>query len=261
MQKYNRLLNILRGLESAVIAYSGGVDSTLLAKAAKDSGIRTLAVTGSSPTTPPHDLDDAVTMASEIGIPHRIIKTTEMKRPEFRKNTRDRCFFCKDTLFNELKKIASHEGYQTVIEGSNIDDLQDYRPGIKARDLHGVLSPLIDAGMTKTEIRMISKHLGLKTWEKPSSPCLSSRFPYGTPIDEKSLEMVNRAESFLRSKGFKDFRVRCQSEQARIEVPQEQLGVFIDPGFRKELTAFFMEIGFKYITLDLEGFKSGKLNR
>ncbi|MEC4686661.1 MAG: ATP-dependent sacrificial sulfur transferase LarE [Nitrospirota bacterium] len=261
MQRYKKLLSILRSLDSAVVACSGGVDSTLLIKAAKDSNIKALAVTGKSPTTPSADLNEAISMASEIGLPHRIIQTSEMQRREFRENNRERCFFCKDTLFGELKTLALKEGYQWVVEGSNLDDLKDYRPGLRARDLHGVRSPLIEARFTKEDIREISKALGLRTWNRPASPCLSSRFPYGFPITEEELIMVEEAESFLKSLGFSGFRVRHHGDLARIEVRVEDVGRFFDPFLRKDVVAYLRGLGYKYISLDLEGFKSGKLNR
>jgi len=261
MQRYKRLLSILKSLDSAVVACSGGVDSTLLIKAAKDSNINALAVTGKSPTIPSVDLNEAIAMASEIGLPHRIIQTSEMQRREFRENNRERCFFCKDTLFGELKTLALKEGYQWVVEGSNLDDLKDYRPGLRARDLHGVRSPLIEAGLAKEDIREISRALGLKTWNRPASPCLSSRFPYGLPITEGELKMVEEAESFLSGLGFRGFRVRHHGELARIEVGAEDIERFFDPELRRKVVSHLRGLGYKYISLDLEGFKSGKLNR
>lgn len=261
MQRYKKLLSILKSLDSAVVACSGGVDSTLLIKAAKDSNIKALAVTGKSPTTPSVDLDEAVAMASEIGLPHRIIQTSEMQRREFRENNRERCFFCKDTLFGELKTLARKEGYQWVVEGSNVDDLKDYRPGLRARDLHGVRSPLIEAGLAKEDIREISRALGLRTWNRPASPCLSSRFPYGFQITEEELIMVEEAESFLGGLGFRGFRVRHHGDLARIEVREEDIERFFDPFLRKDVVAYLRGLGYKYISLDIEGFKSGKLNR
>ena len=261
MQRYKRLLSILKSLDSAVVACSGGVDSTLLIKAAKDSNINALAVTGKSPTIPSADLNEAIAMASEIGLPHRIIQTSEMQRREFRENTLERCFFCKDTLFGELKNLALKEGYQWVVEGSNLDDLKDYRPGLRARDLHGVRSPLIEAGLAKEDIREISRALGLKTWNRPASPCLSSRFPYGLPITEGELKMVEEAESFLGALGFRGLRVRHHGDLARIEVGAEDIERFFDPELRLKVVSHLRGLGYKYISLDLEGFKSGKLNR
>jgi len=261
MQRYKKLLDILRSLGSAVVACSGGVDSTLLLKAVKDSGIKALAVTGKSPTTPSADLEEAVAMASEIGLPHRIVPTAEMQRREFRENTRERCFFCKDTLFSELKRLAEEEGFRWVVEGSNLDDLKDYRPGLRARDLHGVRSPLIEAGIAKKDVRDISRALGLRTWNRPASPCLSSRFPYGLAITEEQLRMVEEAESFLRSLGFREFRVRHHGDLARIEAGREDMERLFAPSVRDDVVSFLRGIGYKYISLDLEGFESGRLNR
>ncbi len=261
MQRYRKLLDILRGLESAVVACSGGVDSTLLLRAVKDSRIRALAVTGKSPTTPSADLEEAVAMAAAIGIPHRIVPTAEMQRREFRENTRERCFFCKDTLFGTLKGIAHDEGYRWVVEGSNTDDLKDYRPGLRARDLHGVRSPLMEAGLAKKDVREISRALGLRTWNRPASPCLSSRFPYGLAITEERLRMVEEAESFLRRLGFREFRVRHHGDLARIEAAQKDIGRFLAPQVREEVVSFLRGLGYKHVSLDLEGFESGRLNR
>lgn len=261
MKKYSKLVEIFKEVGSAVIAYSGGVDSTLLIKAAKDSGINALAVTGHSPTIPARALKEAISMASEVGIPYRIIETREMEKEEFRKNTKARCFFCKDTLFRELKDIAVHEGYLSVMEGSNLDDPQDNRPGMRANSLHNVRSPLIEAGITKPDVRNISKLLGLKTWDRPSSPCLSSRFPYGTPIDEAALKVVERAEDFFYNRGFRGFRVRHHGDLARIEVMEEDIKGFFETSLRTAVVTYFLSLGYKYVSLDLEGFESGKLNR
>ncbi|NOZ26385.1 MAG: ATP-dependent sacrificial sulfur transferase LarE [Nitrospirae bacterium] len=261
MRKYEKLLDIVRSLDSAVVACSGGVDSTLLMKAVKDSGIKALAVTGKSPTTPSSDLDEAVAMASEIGLPHRIVPTAEMQRREFRENSRERCFFCKDTLFGELRRLAESEGFRWVVEGSNLDDLRDYRPGLRARELHGVRSPLIEAGLAKKDVREISKELGLRTWDRPASPCLSSRFPYGLAITEERLRMVEAAESFLRDLGLREFRVRHHGDLARIEARQEDMERLLVPSAREEVVSFLRGLGYKYVSLDLEGFESGRLNR
>lgn len=256
----NRLITILREMESAVIAYSGGVDSSFLLKAAALSGIRLMAVTGVSPTIPRQDFMDAKEMANTLGVPHTIIETSELEKEDFRKNPPDRCFHCKSELFAKLGCIAASEGYRYVLDGSNLDDLNDWRPGRKAALAHGVRSPLIEAGLRKQEIRELSLGLNLPTWNKPSSPCLSSRFPYGEPITAEALSRVESAEDILRSFGFREFRVRHHGETARLEIQEADIARFLDPAIRVPVTRRLRALGYRYITLDLEGFRSGRLN-
>jgi len=256
----DRLITILREMESAVIAYSGGVDSTFLLKAAVLSGIRLMAVTGISPTMPRQDLADAEEMAKSLGIPHTIIETSELEKEDFRKNPPDRCFHCKSELFAKLKCIAASEGYRYVLDGSNLDDLDDWRPGRKAALAYGVRSPLIEAGLKKQDIRELSLELNLPTWDKPSSPCLSSRFPYGEPITAEALAKVESAEKVLKSFGFREFRVRHHGETARIEVQEADIPRFLDPELRISVTRHLRALGYRFVTLDLEGFRSGRLN-
>jgi uncharacterized protein len=227
-EKLHRLIDILKGMDGAVLAYSGGVDSTFLLKALRLSGIKAIAVTSKSPTVPVHDLEDAVRMAGEIGIAHRIIETSEMEDENFIKNSADRCFHCKDELFKKLRTISDAEGLPFVVDGANLDDTDDYRPGMQAAEAHGVRSPLIEAGLRKDEIREASRELGLDTWEKPSSACLSSRIPYGTPITTDALERVAKGEKVLREMGFTALRVRDHGAIARIEVPGEQMREVLD---------------------------------
>jgi len=248
-------------MESAVLAYSGGVDSTLLLKALSLSGIRYIAVTGNSPSTPRRDLDDARRMAEAMGAAHRIMDTMELSNDSYAKNPPDRCFHCKDELFGLLKVIAEDEGYAFVLDGSNADDTGDHRPGMRAALKHGVRSPLLEAGLSKDDIRSLSQWLGLSTWDKPASPCLSSRFPYGTRITHDALLLVSRAEDSLRALGFTDLRVRHLGETARIEVPEAEMARFLSDDIRRRAIESLTSLGYRYVTLDLGGLRSGSLNR
>lgn len=248
-------------MQSAVLAYSGGVDSTFLLKAMQLSDIRTLAVTAVSEIMPYKDLLTAKGLAEELGIEHRIIKTEELLREEFVSNTPDRCFFCKDGLFKKLTEIALSEEYMFVLDGSNIDDTMDYRPGRKAAIKYNVRSPLIEVGLSKRDVREFSKQLGLSTWDKLSSPCLSSRFPYGRRITKEALKRVERAEDFLRSLGFHEIRVRDHGSTARIEVEEDKIELLLIPERRKIISETLKSLGYKFISLDLDGYKSGSMNR
>ncbi len=258
--KLTLLTDILKEMQSAVVAYSGGVDSTFLLKAAALSGIRTLAVTGVSPTMPEQDFLDAGEVAQLVGIPHRVIKTAEVDSDDFRKNPPDRCYYCKSELFGRLKGIAESEGYRHVVDGSNLDDLDDWRPGRRAASEYDVRSPLIEAGLRKEDIRSLSRELDLPTWNKPSSPCLSSRFPYGEPITLGALKRVGAAEKFLLSLGFRELRVRHHGDTARIELREEDISEMLKPDIRRLVTEKLRALGYTFITLDLEGFRSGKMN-
>ncbi len=258
--KFEGLLRILQDIQSVVLAFSGGVDSTFLLKAVKEAGIQSLVVTAYSETMPESELRFAEEMARSIGVAHRIIKTDEMSNPDFTKNPKHRCFYCKDELFSKLLNIAVEEGYSHVIDGSNADDLSDWRPGRQAALKHGVRSPLIEAGLLKDEIRELSKELGLPTWSKPASPCLSSRFPYGVEITRDALKRVELSEEFLKGLGFRELRVRSHNDTARIEIVSDEIGRLLNKELRESIAHRLKKFGFKYVTVDIEGFRSGKLN-
>ncbi len=260
-QKYETLLEFLRSLDSALLAYSGGVDSTFLLKAAVDSGMNYLAVTAVSPTMPSTDRRNAQDIVAELGANFEMINSDEMEDENFVSNPVDRCFHCKSNLFDKLTALAKKRDYKVVLDGSNMDDLGDYRPGMEAKKKFQVVSPLIEVGVTKDEIREISRRLNLKTWDRPASPCLSSRFPYGERIDLKGLDMVERAELKLKDLDFRVVRVRKDGDTARIELSPEDIPRLMEDRVRDVIVPFFKEVGFVYVTLDLEGFQSGKLNR
>lgn len=258
-ERLQRLVEMLRAMESAVLAYSGGLDSTFLLMALKLSGIRALAVTGLSPTTPAPDLEDARRMALAIGIEHRVVNTGEMENPGFVENSPERCYHCKDVLFGTLRAIAEEEGLAFVLDGTNLDDASDHRPGMRAAREHAVRSPLFEAGFSKDEIREASRELGLETWSKPASACLSSRIPYGTPITPGALSMVREAEGALREMGFAALRVRAHGPVARIEVPENIMTEVLEK--KDAIVKRLRAVGFKFVGLDLEGLRSGSMNR
>ena len=261
-EKLTQLQAVFAPMEQAIIAYSGGIDSTLVAKVAHDVlGDRALAVTANSPSLLPEDLEEARIQASEMEIEHRVVETHEMDNPHYTANPVNRCYFCKSELHDTLKPLAQNWGYDYVVDGVNADDLQDYRPGIQAAKERGSRSPLAEVGISKLEVRQIAKHLGLPWWDKPAQPCLSSRFPYGEEITLPKLQRVGQAERYLRNLGLKTLRVRYQGDTARIEIPPEEIESFVLRTNLPQLVQAFKDIGFTYVTLDLEGFRSGKLNQ
>ncbi len=261
-QKLAQLKTLFAEMEQALIAYSGGVDSTLVAKIAYDVlGTRALAVTAISPSLLPEELAEAKEQASEIGILHQVVQTHEMDNPNYTTNPINRCYFCKSELHDTLKPLATQLGYPYVVDGVNADDLRDYRPGIQAAKERGVRSPLAELGITKAEVRQLSQYLGLSWWDKPAQPCLSSRFPYGEEITVGKLQRVGRAEIYLHKLGFKHLRVRSEGDTAKIELPPEQIQEFILTTNLPTLVSIFQSYGFVYVTLDLEGYRSGKLNQ
>ncbi|RUR73036.1 ATP-dependent sacrificial sulfur transferase LarE [Chlorogloeopsis fritschii PCC 9212] len=261
-EKLEQLKAIFAEMEQALIAYSGGVDSTLVAKIAYDVlGDRALAVTAVSPSLLPEELEDASLQAATIGIPHQIIETHEMENPNYTANPVNRCYFCKSELHDTLKPLAQKMGYPYVVDGVNADDMHDYRPGIQAAKERGARSPLAEVGISKMEVRELSLQLGLSWWDKPAQPCLSSRFPYGEEITVAKLQRVGRAEIYLRKLGWQNLRVRSQGDTARIELPPEQIKDFVLNTDLQTVVSAFQEFGFMYVTLDLEGYSSGKLNR
>ncbi|HEY9606550.1 MAG TPA: ATP-dependent sacrificial sulfur transferase LarE [Allocoleopsis sp.] len=261
-QKLEQLKTIFAEMEQALIAYSGGVDSTLVAKIAYDVlGDRALAITAQSPSLLPEELEDARIQAATIGIPHQVVATHEMDNPNYTSNPVNRCYFCKSELHDTLKPLAIQRGYPYVVDGVNADDLRDYRPGIQAAKERGVRSPLAEVGVTKAEVRQLSQQLGLPWWDKPAQPCLSSRFPYGEEITIAKLQRVGRAEIYLRKLGFSNLRVRSEADTARIELPPEQIKEFVLTTDLPQVVSAFQAFGFVYVTLDLEGYRSGKLNQ
>ena len=261
-EKLEQLKVLFGEMEQALIAYSGGIDSTLVAKIAYDVlGDRALAVTAVSPSLLPEELEDAKIQAATMGIPHKIVQTHEIDNPNYTSNPVNRCYFCKSELHDTLKPLALQLGYPYVVDGVNADDLHDYRPGIQAAQERGARSPLAEIGVTKAQVRQLSQQLGLPWWDKPAQPCLSSRFPYGEEITVAKLQRVGRAEIYLRKLGWQNLRVRSEGDTARIELLPANIKDFVLTTDLQTVVSAFQELGFIYVTLDLEGYRSGKLNQ
>ncbi len=251
----------LRGLGSVIVAYSGGADSAYLAWAAHEVlGDRCVAITADSASIPESHKRDAELFAAAHGIRHEYISTNEFENPDYVKNAPDRCFHCKDELFTQLAAESAKRGIAHVIYGVNSDDLGDYRPGQRAAQLHSVKAPLVEAGLTKAEIRELSRLAGLVTWDRPASACLSSRIPYGTPVTIQNIKTVERGEEEIKALGFRQFRVRFHGDLVRIEIAPDELARALDPVMARAFTAIFKPLGFHYVTLDLEGYRQGSLN-
>lgn len=261
-EKRAQLLELIGAMGSCAVALSGGVDSAVVAKAACLAlGQRAVAVTGTSGSLAEGELEGAQQLAALIGIPHQVIATDELSQDSYTRNAPDRCFHCKTELYTRLEGLAGKIGVKTILNGANADDLGDYRPGLRAAQEHHVRSPLAECRIGKEEVRALAAEWGLPVWDKPASPCLSSRIAYGEQVTAERLVMIDRAEQFLRARGMRTARVRYhRGDLARVEVPLEELPRLCQPDLRAALTQHLRTLGFKFVTLDLEGFRSGSLN-
>ena len=259
--KLERLHAVLASTGGAVVAFSGGTDSALVAAvAARALGERALAVTAVSPSLPPGELREALEVASTVGIRHRAVRTHEVEREAYLANGADRCYQCKTELYGVLERVAAEESLPVVVSGANVDDLGDWRPGLRAAREHGVRHPLVEAGFTKAEVRTAARELGVPTWDKPASACLSSRIEHGVRITVEELSRVGRAERALKDLGFRQVRVRVHGDVARVEVEPADLARFSDTATRERVVEALKALGYRYVTLDLEGFRSGSMN-
>ena len=259
--KEQKLRELFRALGSVIVAYSGGVDSSYVAYIANaELGPRAICITGQSASLPSYQQTEIERAVNQFGFHHEVIQTKELDNPSYRANNADRCFFCKDELYNKLGAIAVSRGVECIVDGSTTDDLNDFRPGRQAAKQHAVRSPLIEVSMSKSEVRELSRRAGLPTWDKPASPCLSSRIAYGTTVTIERLSKVDRGEEILREFGFREFRVRHHDTLVRLEIAPAELDRVLRKEVIEQLAARFRELGFKYVTLDLEGFRSGSMN-
>ena len=259
--KQEKLFGVLRGLERVIVAYSGGTDSAYLAWAAHHVlGDRAVAITADSASIPESHKRDAEAFVRQFGIAHEYIETREFENPDYLKNDANRCFHCKDELFTRLAEVGRERGIAHIIYGVNADDLGDYRPGQKAAGIHQVKAPLVEARLTKAEIRELSRLAGLPTWDRPAAACLSSRIPYGTPVTIENIKTVERGEEDLKALGFRQFRVRYHGELVRLEIAREEMAKALTPEMARRFTEIFKGLGFKYVTLDLEGYRQGAMN-
>lgn len=260
--KLKNLKNIIEGYKSAVVAFSGGVDSTFLLKICADVLERdsVLAVTAQSLVVPPREITEAQKFAASLGIRHEILEFDELSVAHFASNMPDRCYYCKKAIFGMFLDKAAKYGLMHVFDGSNLDDVGDFRPGMRALRELSIKSPLREAKLAKNDIRILSRGVGLNTWDKPSLACLASRIPYGEEITAQKLQRVRVAEEVLRGMGFSQFRVRSHEDIARIEVPPDEMDKFLKADIRKNITSGLIDVGFKYITLDLEGYRTGSMN-
>lgn len=260
--KYDQLKAILREMDSVAVAYSGGVDSTFLLKVATDElgPDRVLGIIAVSESYPARELEEARTLAEEMGARIRLIETEELSNPEYARNPANRCFHCKTELFTKMFPVAQEEGLNQLLYGVNADDMGDFRPGIQAAKRMGARGPLQEAGLTKNEIRLLSRRLGLRTWDKPAYACLSSRIPYGQIITKEALLQVDAAENFLHDLGFRQVRVRHHDKIARIELPPQDMARLLSDGAAELVVARLKELGYLYVTLDLQGYRTGSMN-